>query len=324
MKTDLISVIVPIYNVEKYLSKCIDSIISQTYTNLEIILVDDGSTDDSKTIAEKYLEKDKRIKLYHKENGGLSDARNYGIKEMTGKYVTFVDSDDYIETDIIEKMYNSLKTNNADICCCAKVLEYPQNSLVINNEKECVITSKEAIGKMFLKDDIDNSVCDKLFDVSLIKDITFPVGKYYEDIATTYKFFLNAKKICHICDLGYHYFMREGSISKEKFSPKQFDFVKYSYQMCEDCKKIYVDISEEAESFYYLSLITTMRSMKRSENFKEYKKEYALLKKEYNTKILKILKNRYIPFHKKVMAVFAFLNLYKAIEIIYNRISPKK
>ena len=130
---ELISVIVPIYNVEKYLERCLDSIIKQTYKNLDIILVDDGSIDNSTKICDEYVKKDSRIKVIHKENGGLSDARNVGIDNSDGKYICFIDSDDYIELDMIENLYDGIVKNNANICCCGKLLEYEKNKLPIND-----------------------------------------------------------------------------------------------------------------------------------------------------------------------------------------------
>lgn len=118
MKEDLISIIVPVYKVENYLSKCLDSMICQTYKNIEIILVDDGSPDNSGKICDDYAKKDSRIKVIHKENGGLSDARNAGLKIATGKYIGFVDSDDYISVEMYEKLYNQAKKEDADIACC--------------------------------------------------------------------------------------------------------------------------------------------------------------------------------------------------------------
>ena len=124
MNSDLISIVVPIYNMEKYLDKCVNSIISQTYKNIEIILVDDGSTDLSYDICEKYKKLDNRIKVYHKTNGGLSDAKNFGIKHASGKYIGFVDSDDWIEPMMYEILYKNIKEKNADIAICGRYIDY--------------------------------------------------------------------------------------------------------------------------------------------------------------------------------------------------------
>ena len=147
-KQDLISIVVPIYNVEKYLEKCINSIIIQTYKNIEIILVNDGSTDSSGKICDIYLKKDKRIKVIHKKNGGLSDARNVGIENAKGKYIAFIDSDDFIDSDFIEILYNLIIEYNADVSCCKCNVIYKKNKKQQVEEKINIFTNYEAINEM--------------------------------------------------------------------------------------------------------------------------------------------------------------------------------
>ena len=149
MENQLISIIVPIYNVEKYLKQCIESIISQTYRNIEIILVDDGSPDNCGKICDEYSQKDKRIIVLHKENGGLSDARNKGIDIAKGDYLTFVDSDDFVNIDYIEKLYNSIKFNNTKLAQCgiSKVDENNEIIEKLNYEKNQIKTSHEILNE---------------------------------------------------------------------------------------------------------------------------------------------------------------------------------
>lgn len=321
---ELISVVIPVYNVEKYLSKCIESILNQTYKKLEIILVDDGSSDLSRNICDEYCKKDIRIKVIHKENGGLSDARNVGILNATGKYICFIDSDDYIEKNMLELLYLDIKNNDSDISCCGKVCEYPTNTIRYNDKSDFCISNMEALRKMLLKDEIDNSACDKLFKIELFENIKFPVGRYYEDIATIYKTFMISEKISHIKNIGYHYCMRNNSISKEKFSLKQIDALEYSKIMSEEIGKKYQELKSEAQSFYYLELLTTLRKMKKSYNFKEFKKEYKEIKKEFNNNFLSFLNNKDIVVYKKIMAILMFFNLSKLLELINKIITRKK
>ncbi|MBR1540013.1 MAG: glycosyltransferase [Clostridia bacterium] len=135
MEEELISIIVPVYKVEKYLDKCINSIVSQTYKNLEVILVDDGSPDSCGKMCDEWTQKDTRIKVIHKENGGLSDARNFGLDCAKGKYIQFVDSDDYIEKDMIEFLYKNLKENNADISICSNYMVDEENVINVGTRK---------------------------------------------------------------------------------------------------------------------------------------------------------------------------------------------
>ncbi len=208
----LISVIVPVYNVEKYLQKCVDSIINQTYQNLEIILVDDGSTDNSGKICDEYLKKDKRIKVIHKRNGGLSDARNWAIDVAEGEYIEFVDSDDYIEQDMIEFLYNNIEQYNADISIC---------SYYMIDEKECINQSTnelyvysrlEILQEVLLDEKIRSYAWNKLFKKSLFDDIRFPVGKIFEDVITIGKLFEKSEKVVLNDVAKYYYRQREGSI----------------------------------------------------------------------------------------------------------------
>ena len=163
-KKDLISVVIPVYNTEKYLKECIDSVINQSYNNLEIILVDDGSTDNSLEICNKYADMDKRIKVIHKNNGGLSDARNVGIENANGKYITFVDSDDFIENDMYELLYNDVCENNAEIAGCDYYLFNSLSTSKSDNitEKKCVLNPEQALIKMKKMTGYGISACNKI------------------------------------------------------------------------------------------------------------------------------------------------------------------
>ena len=166
---DLISVIVPVYNVEKYLDKCIQSIVDQTYTNLEIILVDDGSPDNSGAICDEWAEKDNRIKVIHKANGGLSDARNAGLDIATGEYIAFVDSDDYIELDFYDKLYNVIKATNCDISICNLRKVYENNNVSVNNCDTFEITEYSTTEAMsaLIDDKIRQVVWNKLYKADI-------------------------------------------------------------------------------------------------------------------------------------------------------------
>ena len=184
MNEELISVIVPIYKVEKYLKRCIESIINQTYHNLEIILVDDGSPDKCGEMCEEYSKKDKRIKVIHKENGGLSDARNKGLEIATGKYIGFVDSDDFIDKDMYKVLYNNLKNNNADMSICS-IYQFENEEEIVKgyNKNETVITyNKQEMFNNFYDDLLRNVVAwNKLYKADIFKDIKYPKGKAVEE-----------------------------------------------------------------------------------------------------------------------------------------------
>ena len=193
---DLISIIIPVYNVELYLEKCLDSIINQTYKNIEILLVDDGSKDNSGKMCDEYAKKDNRIKVIHKENGGLSSARNCGIKNSNGKYLTFVDSDDIIELDMIESLYHLMNKYDSEI-----VISNIKNVFdgIIKKEKETdeirVLNNIEVLEEMLYGDAYYISACGKLFKKELFENVEFPLNKVYEDVGTMYKLYDLSNKI---------------------------------------------------------------------------------------------------------------------------------
>lgn len=203
--TPLVSVIVPVYNVDKYLSKCLETLIRQTYRNIEIILVDDGSNDLSGLICEKYSRKDKRIYAFHKTNGGLSSARNFGIKKATGKYLCFIDSDDYVEYDYIKSLLEVALSKSADIVVCG----YDEV-----NPMAKVMSGKEATIKLLIdQENVDIVAWNKLYRRSLFKNIKYPEGENYEDTLTTYKLYSKAAKVIYVSKILYHYVQRENSIT---------------------------------------------------------------------------------------------------------------
>lgn len=196
---DLISIIIPVYNAELFLDECIKSLIKQTYKNLEIIFIDDGSKDESKKIIEKYLNIDSRIKYFYKENGGACSARNKGLEEMTGEYVCFVDSDDYVENDYVNKLYSSIKENKANIACC--------NFSRVNEKCKKIIKQTPQDHWSFELP----SLCNKLFDAKLFKDFFIPTGFKFEDNAILPILFFKAEKISFVDDSLYNY--RENHLS---------------------------------------------------------------------------------------------------------------
>lgn len=199
---DLVSVIVPIYNTKQYLSKCIDSILSQTYRNIEILLINDGSPDDSKLIMEKYKQKDNRIKCYYKKNGGLSDARNYGVKHSKGKYICFIDSDDWVSNLYIEKLVNEIRKNNYCLVACEFDRVY-NNKITKNNiSKEDIKGFKvpAAWNKIYLKETIQKY------------NLEFPKGKWYEDLTMTSMYAMTCSKIKIINESLYFYRQNNDSI----------------------------------------------------------------------------------------------------------------
>lgn len=209
---DLISVIIPMYNVETYIKRCIKSVISQSYDNLEIIIIDDGSTDQSFAICQQLSQKDTRIKLFHQENAGVSSARNRGIKEATGEWISFVDSDDWIEEDFYDSFFNRMKAVDADIYMIGFQYAYENGAVRQGNEVYDMVYSNIEALSLLCEDKITSHLWNKLFRKEVFQNICFPDGKSYEDVWVMHTLFLNASNIASISKYKYNYFMRTDSI----------------------------------------------------------------------------------------------------------------
>lgn len=249
MKEDfaLISVIIPVYNVERYLAACLDSILSQSYRNLEVIIIDDGSTDFSLKIAETYSEKDDRIKVFSQENLGLSEARNHGLRVATGDYVTFVDSDDELLKDSLELMVTMLNQHSAQIVEGKTIRgEYPTYYPPDRHIKIQVFSPSEAIADVLYQHDLLPSVCGKLYLKSLFDDLTFEKGILYEDLNIFYKIIERASKIIL---MNYPvYFYRENDFSiLHTWKPQRLDVLKVTENLEDYIKEKYPDLIPAAK-----------------------------------------------------------------------------
>lgn len=206
-----ISVIVPVYNAEKYLHTCVDSILNQTFSDFELILVDDGSPDRCGSICDEYATRDTRVKIIHKKNGGVSGARNVGLDCAKGEYVSFIDPDDWVEKELLQETLDFSRKNGTDIVCF-EVCEVRRDKKHVQYrfDGEQVFEAKDALEKILI-DIIDNSPCNKIYKKEVWNDVRFPAGRRFEDVATIYKTFYNAEKIGYIKKYYYNYLKHEGS-----------------------------------------------------------------------------------------------------------------
>lgn len=263
-QVDLITIVVPIYNIEKYVEKCIESIIGQTYKNIEIILVDDGSKDNSGKICDEFATKDHRIKVIHKENGGLSDARNKGLEVARGKYIVFVDGDDYIEQDMIEDLYSNLKENNLKIAVCGayRVIGNKKNFFKKTYNKK-IFSKEEALIKIIdERNDFRVWAWNKMYDISLFKNIRYPLRKIYEDVGTTYKLIDLVDEVIYTGKQSYNYCDRADSITGiEIFNEKELNRIEMCEEMCDYIEKKYDKLKYYYEFFkitQYIAVINIM------------------------------------------------------------------
>ena len=233
--TPLVSVIVPVYNVENYLEECISHIINQTYKNLEVILVNDGSTDTSALICTRWALLDNRIKVLNKLNGGLSSARNAGLDVAKGKIISFCDSDDYMHPEMLNRMLEIMERTKAEIVCCDYVSTFFHE--LKKKVPYSIFDSNEAIS--YLMDDKGYKcfAWNKIYRKELFNIIRYPEGKLFEDIETTYKIFKTANRIAYLQEPLYYYRVREGSITKTKFSVKNYDLIEAIDYVINDVQK---------------------------------------------------------------------------------------
>ena len=234
----LVSIIIPVYKVESYLRRCLDSIVSQTYTNLEIILVDDGSPDNCPQICDEYAAKDKRIIVIHKENGGLSDARNAGLDICRGEFISFVDSDDWVDEKYIEILFNLAIKQNADIAICENIVTDREISRTTEKFFSKTYSSKEALFQLFRRNQISFIVSwGKIYKRTLFESVRFPIGKYHEDDFTTYILFYNSKKIVYSSYRLYFYYQRAGSIITSRHPWDVLEYMEQQYQFFKEKKE---------------------------------------------------------------------------------------
>ncbi|MDP4142966.1 MAG: glycosyltransferase [Bacillota bacterium] len=283
-----LSIIVPVYNVEKYIHRCIDSILEQTFTDFELILVDDGSLDNSGRICNGYAGFDSRIKVIHKKNGGLSSARNAGLDIAQGEYIGFVDSDDWIEKDMYESLYNAMLKYDADVTICGRfVVKRDEITAISDSEEVQVFNRFEALYELILDDinKINNFAWDKLYKKELFKDIRFPEGRYFEDIFTAYKILLAANKIVHIKSPKYYYFQREDSICRLLTFKKSYDIYLGWSECLTNVKRFYPLLSEicneKIVNKQYSCLCSMLTSIDKDEHLCEINEVSLELRENY-------------------------------------------
>lgn len=239
MKEALISVIVPVYKVDKYLDRCIESIVGQTYSSLEIILVDDGSPDQSPAMCDDWAKKDNRIRVLHKKNGGLSDARNVGLAAATGELIGFIDSDDWIEKSFFECLYQAMIETGADVAECATAYDTEDGTLIrIRKEAPAsLLERKETLRRLILEDGVYQTVWNKLYRREIVREVAFVLGKCNEDDFWTYQVLDRGKKLAIVEAPLYHYLQRDTSIIGAGYNLQRLDGLEARFQRMEYLQK---------------------------------------------------------------------------------------
>ncbi len=271
-QTELLSVIVAAYNIEDYIERGLDSIRNQTYRNLEIIVVDDGSTDETGRICDRAAAADERIRVIHKENGGLADARNTGMRNMTGRYLAFMDGDDWIDPDMYERMLAALKNRDADAAVCRYRRVYRDRTDDGSVDRVVVFEGQETL-EYYVREreeyDIQNAAWNKLYRREIIGDITFPVGKWYEDILFTTVALSRVQRCVYLDTAYYNYIIdREGSIMSAKINSRTFtDHIPAYFEKTEFLKRLgRQDLADIHDYFIYKRLLLFYDQLDQSED----------------------------------------------------------
>ena len=317
----LITVIVPVYNVEAYLTRCIDSLLMQTYKNLEIILIDDGSSDSSGKICDYYSDLDSRIRVIHKINGGLSSARNAGLDIMTGQFVAFVDSDDYVSQNYIYNLFQALSKSNASVAMSSFKEVYGLNNEALkfcdlsNSPRMTVLSNIEALQRMFYQDGVETSAWGKLYSAKYFRDLRYPSNKLYEDIPVTYEILKSLDKAALIDSVDYFYFQRRESIQYQKFVHNKLDAIVHMNDVVQDIHGNYPDLVHAAHIRYFNTCFNIVMQIDdidtHREDFEYVWGEIISLRKE-------ILKNSSSSFKSRSAAIASYLG-FRTAKHIYQR-----
>lgn len=313
MKIEKISIIIPIYNVEKYLEKCLNSIINQTYKNLEIILIDDGSTDKSSTICDEYCEKDKRIKVIHKKNEGVSTARNEGLKASTGKYIIFIDPDDYVANNHIEILYKCMIDKNVDLVI-SNAIDVNEEGIVLKvKEKNDFFMDREECLKELLSEENFNHVCwGNIYKRELLENSIFNCKyRIAEDLDFLYRYIKHIRSAYFLSENTYYYLKREDSITNSAYGEKWNDELKICNFIINETCKLDNDLHKYAKKKYIIFNINQAYRFALNKNqIKNLKNNIKLYKNEiFNSKFFD---------NKEKLKISLFLKSYYLFKIVCN------
>lgn len=310
---ELISVIVPVYNVEAYLPRCVDSILSQSYTNLEIILVDDGSSDSCPAICDAYTKKDSRIRVVHKPNGGLSDARNAGMDIAYGKYLAFIDSDDYVTPDYIQTLYTAAKRDDADISIVGMKRVFDGNlpsEMCTGKYIECSYDTKDAIRELLSIGCISQEACGKLYKAEIFYGIRFPVGELYEDLAIMYQLFLRSERVAYSSRPLYQYFVREGSTMQSPFDMRHYVEVRWIEEAMALVAQRYPELDHEIRGRRVWSYFKTLYRILCSADRNQYRPQQEEMIQKIRTDAQGLLVSRRISRNLKIKIISLYFGRY--------------
>ena len=339
MNRPLISIIIPVYNAESYIRRCIESVLSQTYKEIQVILINDGSTDNTLSILEEYSRSDSRIQLINKDNSGVSKTRNIGIDISDGEYIGFVDADDYLEPEMYEKLYNAIKKTAADVACCGYYQDFDtykyeisvDDSLLADNKTYYELCGTNNILGQYFRQDIRSGIGDgnwnKLFRKDIISDIRYDNTLYCEDVDFQIKVFEKCKKVVCIKEMLYHYVDNSFSATKKEFNDSKAGALNVVDDVLNRMLSTYPDIKTQAYAFHltwYISVLQDLMTNRRTPISKKY---YRIIRDDLKRNFKSYFKNK---FSKRldqlyfIACIFGTVNVTIHIRNMYRRIIPSR
>lgn len=310
----LISIVVPVYNVENYLSQCIESLLVQTHSNVEIILVDDGSTDGSGAICDSFAAQDNRISVIHQENGGLSAARNAGIKAAAGSYIGFIDSDDFADKDMFAALLEAAVHNHADVAACGRYITDDEGNVTgkeFTLPERKTYGSADAMEQILLSGELDVAAWDKLFRADLFDNIEFPVGRINEDAAIIFHILAKTISIVHVGKPFYYYRTRGGSITKSGYKPNKLQALEHAQMITEFVCGKYPELKCACRKYTaFLSCQLLSLLLKEPENRKRYYAHYDRYMDSLSKNIWFLYSNSNVSLAWKLRGTLIWMRLY--------------
>ena len=319
----LISIVVPVYNVEDYLPQCIESLLVQTHSNIEIILVDDGSTDSSGSICDSYAARDSRITVIHQENGGLSAARNAGIQTAKGGYIGFLDSDDFVDKNMFRSLLEAVIYHKADVAACGRYITDDEGNVTgkefTPSERKTYATA-EAMEQILLGGELDVAAWDKLFRTDLFENIEFPVGRINEDAAIIFHILAKTTSVVHVGKPFYYYRTRSGSITKSGYKPNKIQAMEHAQMITEFVCGKYPELERACRKYTaYLSCQLLSLMLKEPENCKRYRAHYDCYMDSFCENLWFLYSNSNVSPAWKVRGTLIWMRLYAFIYSVLRK-----
>lgn len=324
MQKELISIIIPVYNAEQYIKKTITCVLGQKYSNWELLLIDDGSTDTSGKICEEFAEQDKRIRVFHISNGGAAVARNVGINNALGKYICFIDSDDLVSDDYVNFLYMNIMKYQVDMMICGYLKAYSSDKKFLNNRMTDVLvwTTEKALEELLYRKSFTSGPWCKLVKTDVVRKNMFPEGKLYEDQGCIYKWISASGKIGYSNAIHYLYLMHKNSCQHSNFDIRKMDHVKFSLEIVKFINEKYPQLQNAAGNRLFTSAVIILRAIPRW----KYKSEYKYLKqiiKEYRGIVIRDKKAK---ISTRMLALISYINidLFPLMGMVYDKIILEK